>query len=141
MPQEEFDLLWVEHNSTLTRALIHAEEAFKTARAAAINGGCQLDDPDASSGVDDDDDEGYPPSQEAIWTANAPEEMIEGWRMSVADISDFPDYSAASVELDSRDRDEVDVWGSWSVVADPQRQEKIKQWEKACTAAGKQPVT
>lgn len=66
--------------------------------------------------------------------------MIEGWRMSVADNSDFADTSAASAELDSRDEDEVDVWGSWSVVADP-RQEKIKQWEKACTAAGGQPVT
>lgn len=141
LPQEEFDLLWVEHNSKLTRALINAEEAFKTARAAAVNGGCHLDDPDASSGFEDDDDEGYPPSREAAWKANAPNGMIEGWRKSVADESDFPDTSAASAELDSRNGDEVDIWGSWSVVADPPRQEKIKQWEKACTAVGKRPVT
>ena len=107
MPQEEFDLLWVELNLKLTRAFIHAEEAFKTARAAAVNEGCQLDDPDASSGFEDDYYKGYPPSREAIWTANAPKEMIEGWRMSVADNSDVPDTSAG---LDSRDGDEVDVW-------------------------------
>ena len=101
-------LLWVEHNSKLIRALVDAEEAFKTARVAAVDGGCQLDGQDANSVFEeDDDDEVYPPSREAIWTANAPKEMIEGWRMSVADNSDVPDTSAG---LDSRDGDEVDVW-------------------------------
>lgn len=139
--QEEFDLLWVEHNSKLTRKLINAEEALKTALVAAIKGGCQFDDLAVSSVDEDDDNEGYPPSPEAVWKANAPNEMIEGWRMSLADDSDFPHSSAASAELDSRDGDEADLRGSFSVVADPPRQEKIKQWEKACTAVGKRPVT
>jgi len=56
LPQEEFDVLWIEHNSKLTRALINAEEAFKTARAAAVNGGCELDETDASSIFKDDGD-------------------------------------------------------------------------------------
>lgn len=51
---------------------------------------------------EDDDDEVYPPSREATWKADALREMIEGWRMSVADESDFPDTKAASAELDSR---------------------------------------
>ena len=140
LPQEQFDLLWVEHISKLTRALIDAEEAFKTARTAAVSGGCQLEDPDASSVFEDDDDEGYPPSREAILKANAPKGMIEGWRKSVADKSGYPDTSAASAELDSRDGDEADLWGSWSVAADPPRQGKIRQWEKACTVADKKPV-
>ena len=139
--QEEFDLLWVEHNSKLTRKLINAEEDFKTALVAAIKGGCQLDDLAVSSVDEDDDNEVYPPSPEAIWKANAPNEMIQGWRMSLADDSDFPHSSAASAELDSRDGDEADLRSSFSVVADPPRQEKIKQWEKACTAVGKRPVT
>ena len=70
--QEDSDLRWVEHNSKLTRALIDAEEAFKTARIAAVRGGCQLDDLDASSIFEDVENEGYPPSREDIWKADAP---------------------------------------------------------------------
>lgn len=141
VPQEKFDLLWVEHNSMLTRQLIDAEEAFEAARIAAVNGGCQIDDSDASSVFEDDDNEGYPPSREAVWRADAPKGMIEGWRESIPAVSEIPDTSAASPELDSQDRDDGDLWGSWSVVADPPRQAKIKQWEKACNFAGKMPVT
>jgi hypothetical protein len=137
--QEEFDLLWVEHNSKLTRKLINAEEAFKTALVAAIKGGCQLDDLAASSVYEDDDNEGSPPSPEAIWKADNSKGMIEGWRMSLE--SDYPDTIAASAELDSRDGDDADLWGSFSIIVDPPRQEKIKQWEKASTAVGKRPVT
>jgi len=140
IPEEKFDLLWVEHNSKLTRELIDAEEAFKTARIAAVKGGCELDDPDASSVFEDDENEGYPPSREAAWKAHAPKAMIEGWRQSIPAVSDIPNTSAASPELDSQDGDEADAWGSWSAVADPPRQAKIKQWEKTCTVAGKKPV-
>jgi len=78
IPREEFDLRWVEHNSMLTRQLIDAEEAFKAAKIAAVKGGCRLDDPDASSVSEDDESEGYPPSHEAVWKADAPKAMIEG---------------------------------------------------------------
>lgn len=140
MPQEEFDLRWVEHNSKLTRQLIDAEEAFKAARIAAVNGGCQVDDPDASSVFEDDDTKGYPPSREAIWKADAPKGMIESWRKSIPDASGITDTSEVSPEPDSQDGDQADLWGSWSVVADPTRQAKIKQWEKACTVVGKKPA-
>ena len=110
--REEFDLLRVEHISKLTRALINAEEAFKAARAAAVKGGCHLDDPDAISVFEDEDDEGYPSNREAFWKVNAPTGMIEGWRMSSAAKSDFPDTSAASAEFNSWNGDEVDVKGS-----------------------------
>jgi len=65
-------------------------------------------------------------------------EMIEGWRESIQAVSDIPDTSAP--ELDSQDENEADIWRSWSDVANPSRQAMIKQWEKACNAAGKKPV-
>lgn len=87
LPQEKFDLRWVEHNSKLTREFIDAEEVFKTTRTAAVNGGRAILDLDASSVFEHDRSEGYSPSQEETWLADATKGMIEGWRKPIAAIS------------------------------------------------------
>lgn len=140
MPQELLDLQWVEYISELTRELIEAEEAFKQAKIAAVEGGFDIGDSDMSSLFDDQRSDGYTPSFEAAVKATAPKELIEGWCQSVPAILDGAEIEVPESDLDLWEEDQSDFWDSSSAVVDPRHHAKIQEWQKVCAATGKKPA-
>jgi len=130
---EEFDVLWVQKISELTRELIDAEAAFAAARRAAAEAGVEIDDADQSSefGIEDGV---YPPSVDEQLIAFVPRARVEAWLDAIPDSTPGADFEAArsDVEVDEWAADEVEVGDSYSTVAEPEEKRKIRKWQRAC---------
>lgn len=140
IPQEEFDVLWVEHISKLTRKVIDAEKHFRKMRLAAVRGGVSIADSEATSVFDNDRSEGYPPSWNEVWVADIDKEDVEGWIQSLDTVPPRVEVGVAPSESDMQEDDGIAPWDSWSAAAEPRFKKKIARWMKTCTSTGKAPA-
>jgi hypothetical protein len=130
MAQRLFDLSRMKRKSKLTRDLIDAEDGCLEAKAAAIEGGWQLDNRihEANAkyagdyhpvqkiyaegaplkGLDEGSASsgGYLSNWEGILQVNAPRERIEHWRQMVSEYQGIPESSATPPDRDSLEEDE-----------------------------------
>lgn len=138
-PQAEFDVRWVAHNMKLTRQLIERENAFRRAKAAALEGGYDLRDSDASSGFDNARNDGYPPAWEILRRIDAPVDDIEAWLQSVtAGLEPPPGRSEPS--LDPWEGSEVRPEDSQSAKAAPRLKARIDRWQAEAASLGRSPL-
>lgn len=140
IPQEEFDVRWVDHISKLTRNVINAEEYFRKTKLAAIRGGCSINDSEAKSVFDNDRSEGYPPSLEEEWGADIPKEKIKEWAQSLETVSPHEEVIFMPSESDLQEDDDIAPWDSTTATAEPREKIKIAQWAKMCKSTGKAPA-
>lgn len=121
----------MERISKLTRDLINAEDGCRKAKAAAIEGGWQLDDrihevnakyasdyhpvqkifaegaPLKDSNEGSASSQGYLSSWEGKLQASAPRERIEDWRQMISESQRVPELNATPPDRDSWEEDEL----------------------------------
>lgn len=140
MPLKYLDLWWMQHISLLTRNLISAEAAYRTARIAAIEAGYSIDDSKATS-IFESRSEGYSVSEEGSKIDSASEAIIQSWLRKLPVVYARPESSVGSEQREGgeSDDDSITPCDSWSTVATPRNKSKIGMWREICTAAHKQP--
>lgn len=140
IPQEEFDVQWVDHISRLTRNLIDAEEHFRKTRLAAIRGGVSINGSEARSLFDNDRSEGYPPSWDEEVIADLPKEKIEEWVQALRTVSPHEEVNSVPSLSNLQEDDDLAPWDSTTATAEPREKRKIAQWTKICKSTGKAPA-
>jgi hypothetical protein len=128
--EQAFDLRWVQIISSLTRAVIDAEEAFAAARAAALEGGLNIRLDYQTSGFQDTGDDGYRISDENKLIQYAHTGRIDEWLSSV----DHEQSSETDIAVDMDDWDvrSVEICDSGSAVAFGTQRTKIESWQRDC---------
>jgi len=132
----ESDLHLVQQYERLTRQLIEKEEAFRLAKDAALVGGYDPRDPDASSGFDNAQSDGYSPSLETALRQSTPFRDIQSWLQAIIPGLE-PAIDLCIPEQDPWKWREVSASEAGDDSAGPRTKAKMQQWERRLKAEGK----
>ncbi|MCJ1223948.1 hypothetical protein MMC12_000591 [Toensbergia leucococca] len=131
LPRTQFDLLGVEADQILTRAVIDAEAGLKEAKERARNIGALSTTWDQESNFRAQSD-GYADSYEASAAASVNRNFIEAWMEGVESARNNFDDPVEPPELDDWNARSVEISDSISMVDYGPRREKIDRWRATC---------
>ncbi|CZT18629.1 uncharacterized protein RCC_04473 [Ramularia collo-cygni] len=135
---EEFDLRWVVEDRLTTRALIEAEENLMKAKAAAVDAGIEVIEPEDDIPEWQYECPGHHLSGEKEVGIIIPNARIEIWRNTVTELAepgklheDDAESAVWAVHLDFWESREVEMGDSGSCVDIEWYPEEIAKWQKA----------